>query len=145
MYGWIEHVRVALQELEDARELNEAAAVAAEAEVAEVAAADAAALVAAAAAEAVEAAAMGEGAIEADFDSAYHNQWSQAETGICDPQRDERSGYAEDAAAVQITSGVPFTDRKSTFQGHAAYARSKADVAAVMNTLLSNNKVLEKL
>mmetsp|Transcript_4853 Transcript_4853/g.10482 ORF Transcript_4853/g.10482 Transcript_4853/m.10482 type:complete len:348 (+) Transcript_4853:16-1059(+) len=142
VYGWIEHVRVALQELEDARELNEVAAVAAEAEVAEVAAADAAALVAEAAAEAVEATAMGEGTIEAGFDGAYHNQWSQADTGVCDPQRDERSGYAEDAAAaVQITSGVPFTDRKSTFQGHAAYARSKADVATVMNTLLSNNKI----
>ena len=144
VYGWIEHVRVALQELEDASELNEAAVVAAEAEAAEVAADDAAALAVVAAAEAgeaAEAAAMGHGAVKIGLDGAYHDQWAQADKGMGDERRGERSGYAEDAAAVEITCGVPFTDRKSTFQGHAACVHNKGDVAAVMDALLSNNKV----
>ncbi|EGD77406.1 hypothetical protein PTSG_12741 [Salpingoeca rosetta] len=40
-----------------------------------------------------------------------------------------------------IDHGEPFTDRKSTFQGHVATVHSVADVKAVMAELLSNSKI----
>jgi putative IMPACT (imprinted ancient) family translation regulator len=43
--------------------------------------------------------------------------------------------------AVEITSGEPFVERKSTFQGHVATVTSKAQVDWVMRRLLSIGKI----
>ncbi|CDW53067.1 RWD and UPF0029 domain containing protein [Trichuris trichiura] len=42
---------------------------------------------------------------------------------------------------VQVSSGEPFTDRKSTFQAHVAEVKSKEDVAAVLRSLFANPKI----
>ncbi|KHJ49261.1 hypothetical protein D918_00384 [Trichuris suis] len=42
---------------------------------------------------------------------------------------------------IQVSSGEPFTDRKSTFQAHVAEVKSKEDVAAVLRTLIANPKI----
>uniref|UniRef100_A0A5S6QMP3 RWD domain-containing protein n=1 Tax=Trichuris muris TaxID=70415 RepID=A0A5S6QMP3_TRIMR len=40
-----------------------------------------------------------------------------------------------------VSSGEPFTDRKSTFQAHVAEVKSKDDVVAVIQLLLANPKI----
>ena len=52
---------------------------------------------------------------------------------------DEASGLS--CNAVEITSGEPFVERKSTFQGHIATVTSKAQVDWVMRRLLSIGKI----
>ncbi|GJP39188.1 hypothetical protein CLOM_g23578 [Closterium sp. NIES-68] len=43
--------------------------------------------------------------------------------------------------ALGIVHGVPFTEKRSTFQAHLAPVKSPADVAAVMDVLLANRKI----
>ena len=47
----------------------------------------------------------------------------------------------ENPSNVVIIHGEPLTERKSTFQAHIAAVTDVADVTAVMDTLLSNNKI----
>lgn len=69
-----------------------------------------------------------------------------------EPERTERSDpkakhtSSGDAALAKsmvskIVSGEPFMDRKSTFQAHVAPVTSLAEVNAVMDILLENNKI----
>eukprot|EP01147_Barroeca_monosierra_P011316 gene11316-3353_t len=53
----------------------------------------------------------------------------------------EEQNYSINTLVPHIDHGEPFTDRKSTFQGHAARVFNTEEVAAVQRTLLSNGKI----
>ncbi|CAI7782372.1 unnamed protein product, partial [Closterium sp. NIES-53] len=63
----------------------------------------------------------------------------RGEEGKVGDSGEEEAGEIE--RALGIMHGVPFTEKRSTFQAHLAPVHSPADVAAVMDVLLSNRKI----
>ncbi|CAI5958463.1 unnamed protein product [Closterium sp. NIES-65] len=63
----------------------------------------------------------------------------RGEEGKVGESGEEEAGEIE--RAVGIVHGVPFTEKRSTFQAHLAPVGSPADVAAVMDVLLANRKI----
>ncbi|CAI5468769.1 unnamed protein product [Closterium sp. Yama58-4] len=87
-----------------------------------------------------EAAGEGEtGAAETAEATARRGGGGRGEEGKVGESAEEGAGEVE--RALGIVHGVPFTEKRSTFQAHLAPVSSPADVAAVMDVLLANRKI----
>lgn len=69
------------------------------------------------------------------------NESSESVVNEKSKEEEEQKVNVANDVAIQISTGDPFEDRKSTFQAHVAEVHSREETMRVLRQLLSNNKI----